>query len=69
MNTKKEIQRLQELYNFVKPKADAMEAKYAQEQKARVIDRETYLEVRVAREAMRIRTEELNNALKADEDN
>ena len=43
----KEIERLQELYNFVKPEADAMEARYAQEQKAGVIDRETYLEVRV----------------------
>jgi len=69
MNTKNEIQRLQELYDFVKSKAEAMEAKYAQEQKAGVIDRETYLEVRVAREAMRIRTEELNSAIKADEDN
>lgn len=69
MNTKKEIQRLQELHDFVKPKVDAMESKYAQEQETGVIDRETYLEVRVAREAMRIRTAELNSAIKADEDN
>ena len=69
MNTKKEIQRLQELYDLIKPTADVVEAKFAKEQKTGVINIFTYIEVRIAREAMRIRTEELNNAIKADEDN
>ena len=34
----KEIERLQELYDLIKPTADAMEAKFAKEQKTGVIN-------------------------------